>query len=64
MIQTILFRLHPTASQERQLHEIFTIYNRVKRIVYKLYFKLNTRNFTKEEKKQEEKLIWSELMQI
>ena len=61
--QTIRFRLYPTASQERQLHEIFAIYNRVK-IGYNLYFELNTSNYTEEEKEQEEKKIWSELMQI
>ena len=30
MITTVKFRLHPTPSQERKLHEIFTIYNRVR----------------------------------
>ena len=34
MKQTVKFRLHPTVSQEQQLHEIFTIYNRVKRWDY------------------------------
>jgi hypothetical protein len=39
MKQTVIFRLHPTASQEQKLDEIFTIYNRVRRIGYKLLFK-------------------------
>ncbi len=38
MIQTIKFRLYPNEAQERKLHEIFTIYNRMKRIGYKLLF--------------------------
>jgi len=38
MIQTIKFRIYPNKLQEHQLHEIFTIYNRVKRIGYKLLF--------------------------
>ncbi|MFX1376527.1 MAG: IS200/IS605 family accessory protein TnpB-related protein [Promethearchaeota archaeon] len=38
MIQTIKFRLYPTVSQEQKLHEIFTIYNRIKRKGYKLFF--------------------------
>jgi predicted transposase len=45
MIQTIKFRLHPTASQEAKLHEIFTIYNKVKRIGYKLLFQLKDRDY-------------------
>ncbi len=38
MKQTIRFRLHPTPSQEQKLCEIFTIYNRVKRKGYNLFF--------------------------
>ena len=38
MMQTIKFRIYPDATQEHQLHEIFTIYNRVKRICYNLLF--------------------------
>jgi hypothetical protein len=38
MIQTIKFRIYPDATQERKLHEILTIYNRVKRIGYNLLF--------------------------
>ncbi len=38
MKQTIKFRLHPTISQEQNLHEIFTIYNRIRRIGYNLFF--------------------------
>ncbi|NVM34929.1 MAG: IS200/IS605 family element transposase accessory protein TnpB [Candidatus Lokiarchaeota archaeon] len=51
MKQTIKFRLHPTASQEQKLHEIFTIYNKIKRIGYNHYFKLKHTNFTKNEKR-------------
>ena len=38
MIQTVKFRIYPDKTQEHQLHEIFTIYNRVKRIGYNLLF--------------------------
>ncbi len=38
MIQTVKFRIYPDESHEHQLHEIFTIYNRVKRIGYNLLF--------------------------
>ncbi|WP_287582605.1 helix-turn-helix domain-containing protein [Candidatus Borrarchaeum sp.] len=38
MIQTIKFRLYPNEAQEQKLHEIFAIYNRVKRIGYNLLF--------------------------
>lgn len=38
MIQTVIFRLYPSKSQEKKLDEIFTIYNRMKRIGYKILF--------------------------
>ena len=38
MIHTVKFRIYPDTTQERKLHEILTIYNRVKRIGYKLLF--------------------------
>ncbi len=38
MIQTVKFRIYPDEVQEHQLHELFTIYNRVKRIGYNLLF--------------------------
>ena len=38
MIQTIKFRIYPDEAQEGKLHEIFTIYNRVKCIGYNLLF--------------------------
>ncbi|WP_287583991.1 hypothetical protein [Candidatus Borrarchaeum sp.] len=38
MIQTVKFRMYPDETQERKLHEIFTIFNRVKRIGYNLLF--------------------------
>jgi len=50
LIQTIKFRLYPTRSQERRLHEIFTIHNRIKRIGYKLFFGLKDTNYTQKEK--------------
>ena len=66
MIQTIRFRLHPSSSQEYQLHEIFTIYNRVKRKGYKLFF--NERNilFSENEdgKKELDKEIHRKLMDV
>ena len=38
MIQTVKFRMYPDEIQERKLHELFTIYKRVKRIGYNLLF--------------------------
>jgi IS605 OrfB family transposase len=38
MIQTVKFRIYPNKKQEYTLNEIFTIYNRVKRIGYNLLF--------------------------
>jgi len=38
MIHTAKFRIYPDPTQERKLNEIFTIYNRVKRIGYNLMF--------------------------
>jgi len=38
MIQTVKYRIYPDKKQEYTLNEIFTIYNRVKRIGYKLLF--------------------------
>ncbi len=61
-IQTKKFRIYPTKSQERQLHEVFTIYNRMKRIGYKLLFngKENPNNWNEEReglnKKEKEKI--------
>ena len=66
MIQTIKFRLHPTSSQEHQLHEVFTIYNRVKRKGYKLFFNDKNILFSKDRdaKKELDKEIHRELMKI
>ncbi|MHA1257308.1 MAG: hypothetical protein ACTSPS_17095 [Promethearchaeota archaeon] len=50
MIQTIKFRLYPTQLQKKNLHEIFTIYNRVKRIGYKLLFQLKDMDYTQNER--------------
>jgi len=38
MIQTVKFRMYPDETQEGKLHELFTIYNRMKRIGYNLLF--------------------------
>ena len=38
MIQTVKFRIYPDEAQEGKLHELFTFYNRVKRIGYNLLF--------------------------
>jgi hypothetical protein len=38
MIHTAKFRIYPDTRQEDTLHELFTIYNRVKRIGYNLLF--------------------------
>ena len=64
--QTIIFRLHPTASQERRLHEIFTIYNRVRRIGYKLLFEVKEVYFSKNKNAKEELdcKIHTKLMEI
>jgi len=50
LIQTIKFRLYPPHSQERKIREIFTIYNRVKHIGYKLLFTLKDTHSTQKEK--------------
>lgn len=61
MIQTIKFRLHPTPSQEIKLHEIFAIYNKTKRIGYKLLFGLKDIKIPKKEKR---KIVQPQLMDI
>ena len=61
MITTVKFRLHPTPSQERKLHEIFTIYNRVRRVGFKLYFTLKDMDLTKTEQR---KLVQPCLMEL
>jgi len=61
MITTIKFRLHPTASQEQKLQEIFTIYNRVRRAGYKLYFTLKDVDLTKTDPR---KLVQPRLMEL
>ncbi len=58
MIQTIKFRLHPTTLQEKQLHEIFTIYNKVKRIGYKMLCQLNNTDYSKNERSNIIEKIW------
>ena len=61
MKQTVKFRLHPTVSQEQQLHEIFTIYNRVKRVGYALYYQLKDADLKKNEKRR---LVQPRLMEL
>jgi len=61
LIETIKFQLYPTRSQEKKLYEIFTIYNRVKRIGYKLFFKLKNTSYTQKEKW---KIIQPKLMEL
>jgi len=61
MKTTVKFRLHPTTSQEQKLHEIFTIYNKVKRVGYKLFFGLKNTDVPKNEKR---KIIQPQLMEL
>ncbi len=61
MLTTVKFRLQPTPSQEQKLHEIFAIYNRVKRAGYKLYFTLKDMDLTKTEQR---KLVQPRLMEL
>ena len=61
MKQTIKFRLYPTASQEQKLHEIFAIYNKVKRTGYKLLHGLRDTELTKNEKRG---LVQPKLMEL
>ncbi|TFG22033.1 MAG: hypothetical protein EU529_11775 [Promethearchaeota archaeon] len=64
--QTLIFRLHPTASQKRQLHEIFTINNRVRRIGYKMLFEEREVFFSKNKIAKDElnSKIHANLMEI
>ncbi|MHA1106287.1 MAG: hypothetical protein ACTSPN_11325 [Promethearchaeota archaeon] len=66
MITTVKFRLRPSSSQELQLHEIFTIYNRIKRKGYKLFFNERDVLFSddSEAKKELDKEIHRKLMQV
>jgi IS605 OrfB family transposase len=61
MITTVKFRLHPTPSQEIKFHEVFTIYNRVRRAGYKLFFTLKNMALTKTEQR---KLVQPRLMEL
>jgi IS605 OrfB family transposase len=65
MKQTIKFRLLPTSSQEHQLHEIFTIYNRVKRKGYNLFFNEKDILFSEdpEARKELDKQVHRKLME-
>ena len=61
MKTTIKFRLYPTASQEQKLHEIFAIYNNVKRVGYKLFYELKDTELKKNEKRM---LVQPQLMEF
>jgi hypothetical protein len=61
MKQTIKFRLHPTVSQASKLHEIFTIYNKVKRVGYILFYGLRDADLSKNEKR---KIVQPQLMEL
>ncbi|NVM04260.1 MAG: IS200/IS605 family element transposase accessory protein TnpB [Candidatus Helarchaeota archaeon] len=61
MIQTTIFRLFPSETQEKQLHEIFTIYNKAKRKGYNLLLK-NARKKGKTIVFEGEKVTQQELM--
>ena len=61
MKQTVKFKLYPTASQEQKLREIFTIYNKVKRVGYKLFYGLKDTDLTKNEKRG---LVQPQLMEL
>ncbi len=61
MKQTIKFRLYLSASQEQQLHEIFSIYNKVKRVGYKLFYGLKDMELPKNEKRG---LVQPQLMKL
>ncbi|MFW9772954.1 MAG: IS200/IS605 family accessory protein TnpB-related protein [Candidatus Thorarchaeota archaeon] len=61
MKQTTKFRLNPTVSQESKLCEIFTIYNKVKRVGYKLFYELRDMDLSKNERR---KIIQPQLMEL
>jgi IS605 OrfB family transposase len=61
MKTTSKFRLHPTASQEQKLHEVFTIYNKIKRIGYTLLCGLRDVDLPKNERR---KLVQPKLMEL
>ena len=61
MKQTIKFRLYPTPSQKQKLHKIFTTYNKVRRIAYKLFYELRASDLKENEKRG---LIQPQLMKL
>ena len=61
MKTTVKFRLHPTTSQEQKLHEIFTIYNKIKRVSYKSFHRLKDTDLPKNEKR---KIVQPQLMEL
>ena len=54
METTRIFRMYPTEAQERKLHEIFTIFNSMKRIGYNLAF--DGKDFVEERKEERKRL--------
>ncbi len=65
MEQTVKFRLHPTPSQDQKLCKIFTIYNKVKRKGYNLFYEKREVLFSenKDAIKELDKEIHHKLMQ-
>ena len=61
MKTTVKFRVYPSTSQEQVLHEIFTIYNKVKRIGYNLFRGLKDIDLPKNEKR---KIVQPQLMEL
>ena len=61
MKTTVKFRVYPSNSQEQVLHEIFTIYNKVKRVGYNLFRGLNEVNLSKNDKRG---LVQPQLMEL
>jgi len=61
MKTTVKFRLYPTSSQEHKLYEIFTIYNKVKRVGYKAFHGLKEMDLPKNEKR---KIVQPQLMEL
>jgi hypothetical protein len=61
MKNTVKFRLYPSVSQEHKLREIFKIYNKVRRVGYKLFLELKDAKLTKNEKR---KLVQPRLMEL
>ena len=53
--------MHPTVSQEHKLRDMFKIYNKVRRVGYKLFLELKDTELSKNEKR---KLVQPRLMEL